>query len=98
MIGTSFAAVFIFLVGGVIFLGVVTTFLRNRKIMNQVTEEVFRQARPPARSGSPSSGNQNESGEYSCDNCGASLDSETEISPSGDFKCRYCNSWSNVNR
>ena len=34
----------------------------------------------------------------SCDNCGASLDSETEISPSGDFKCRYCNSWSNVNR
>ena len=33
-----------------------------------------------------------------CTNCGASLSTEVEISPSGDYKCPYCNSWSNVNQ
>ncbi len=32
----------------------------------------------------------------SCPGCGASLDGDADISPSGDVKCTYCNSWYNV--
>ena len=34
---------------------------------------------------------------YSCRNCGAGIGVDSEISPSGDVKCEYCNSWFNVN-
>ncbi len=34
---------------------------------------------------------------YKCDNCGASIGVDSDISPSGDVKCQYCNSWFNVN-
>ncbi len=33
-----------------------------------------------------------------CDNCGAKCTNAKDISPSGDLKCEYCNSWFNVLR
>ena len=34
--------------------------------------------------------------DYTCDHCGAALSDGTEVSPSGDFRCEYCDNWSNV--
>ncbi|MEO1998190.1 MAG: hypothetical protein ABGZ17_23345 [Planctomycetaceae bacterium] len=34
--------------------------------------------------------------DYTCDHCGATLSDGTEVSPSGDFRCQYCDNWSNV--
>lgn len=33
---------------------------------------------------------------YSCDNCGAGLGSDTEVSPHGDVKCEHCGRWFNI--
>ena len=33
-----------------------------------------------------------------CDNCGAKCTNAADISPSGDLKCAYCNTWFNVLR
>jgi len=33
-----------------------------------------------------------------CDNCGAKCTNASDISPSGDLKCKYCNTWFNVLR
>lgn len=33
---------------------------------------------------------------YNCANCNATLEHPEDISPSGDVKCRHCNSWFNV--
>ena len=35
-------------------------------------------------------------GSYVCPNCGATLAENVDVSPSGDVKCSYCNSWFNV--
>ncbi|MCF7974246.1 MAG: hypothetical protein K9N55_10555 [Phycisphaerae bacterium] len=35
--------------------------------------------------------------EYKCTNCGAGIGVDSDISPSGDIKCQFCNSWFNVN-
>lgn len=92
--------VFIFVVAGFVFFGVISTFLRSRRIMDHVTDEVFRQtrARGDAAAGSPEQPVSRGAGDFSCDKCGAALGSDTEISPSGDFKCEYCDSWNNVHR
>lgn len=97
MIGISFATVFIFFIAGLVFFGIVSRFLRHRKMMDQITDEVFRQVRKPGPAESGPDGTTT-ARDYSCDKCGASLDSETEISPSGDYKCRYCKSWSNIRK
>jgi len=33
-----------------------------------------------------------------CDNCGAKCTNASDISPSGDLKCQYCDTWFNVLR
>ncbi len=33
-----------------------------------------------------------------CDNCGAKCTNASDISPSGDLKCAYCDTWFNVLR
>ena len=33
-----------------------------------------------------------------CDNCGAKCTNASDISPSGDLKCEYCDTWFNVLR
>lgn len=35
---------------------------------------------------------------YKCDNCGAGLPEGADVSPSGDFKCVYCNTWFNIHQ
>lgn len=35
-------------------------------------------------------------GGYSCDSCGAPLDSNADVSPHGDVKCAHCDRWFNV--
>jgi hypothetical protein len=35
---------------------------------------------------------------YRCPRCGAPLGTDTDVSPSGDVKCRFCDSWFNVHR
>ncbi len=39
-----------------------------------------------------------EGDDYSCPNCGSGLETDIEISPSGDVKCPYCKTWFNVRR
>lgn len=34
--------------------------------------------------------------DYHCDQCGAVLGDNSDVSPSGDFKCTYCGKWSNI--
>jgi hypothetical protein len=34
--------------------------------------------------------------DYHCDQCGAVLGDDADVSPSGDFKCTYCGKWSNI--
>jgi hypothetical protein len=38
-----------------------------------------------------------EPGSYGCPNCGGNV-KDAEVSPSGDLKCPYCNSWWNIHR
>lgn len=33
---------------------------------------------------------------YRCPSCGAALENEADVSPSGDAKCQYCQNWFNV--
>lgn len=80
---------------------VIRGFVRHHSLFDRVTDEIERAARerrdvssaPIARE-QPS----RDPGEYACDNCGAGLDADIEISPSGDFKCHYCNIWNNVHQ
>jgi hypothetical protein len=37
-------------------------------------------------------------GSYVCPHCAAPLQPKTEVSPSGDVKCPFCNSWFNIHR
>ncbi len=98
----TLVSIFIAIVAAFVFFGVITTFLGHRKLMNRMTDQVFRQANSADREGVQKSSTNMEtppqSSDFSCSGCGASLSSNTEISPSGDFKCPYCNSWSNVHR
>lgn len=101
MIMFSIAPVFITLVVVLISLSVIRGFMWQRRIFGRVTDEFERAARK--RSESPMSPDSRavpdrEPGDYACSHCGAGLDTDNEISPSGDFKCRYCRTWNNVNQ
>lgn len=92
--------IFIGVVALFVFGGVFMTFLsafRHRGMIQQITDEALRQSR--SQSSPQQQDTQRSSSapsDYACDNCGAALGTRTEISPSGDFKCEYCDSWSNV--
>ena len=92
--------IFIGIVALFVFGGVFMTFLsafRHRGMIQQFTEEALRQSRDQA---TPQQQNTQRPAstpsDYACDNCGAALGADTEISPSGDFKCEYCDSWSKI--
>ena len=96
--------IFIGIVALFVLFGVISTFVGHRKLMNRITDQALRSSQdcqqtdhdlgPEGERDKPATA----SSDYACSGCGASLSSNTEISPSGDFKCSYCNSWSNVNR
>ncbi|HIE96181.1 MAG TPA: hypothetical protein EYG03_14015 [Planctomycetes bacterium] len=93
--------IFIGVVALCVFGGIFMTFItafRHRGTIQQITDEALRQSRhraqpPEQNSSQPRSSS---AGDYACDHCGAALGAGTEISPSGDFKCGYCDSWSNI--
>lgn len=37
-------------------------------------------------------------GAYRCPRCGAPLGKDADVSPSGDVKCTFCNTWFNIHR
>lgn len=94
--------IFIAVVGVITVVGAIMTFagvLRHRKMFDRVADEAFsRHTARPTGSHSESAKPAPAPGSFHCTHCGASLGTDTEISPSGDFKCEYCDSWSNVNR
>ena len=98
----TIAPVFICVVAGIIIFSVVTGLLRHRRLFDQVSDEIERTARERGRGHRDVEDEwkdeEPESGDYSCQNCGAGLGADTEISPSGDFKCRYCKTWNNVHQ
>lgn len=48
------------------------------------------------QSGSNSSANLSGRESYSCDRCGAPLNSGADVSPRGDVKCAHCDGWFNI--
>ena len=92
--------IFIGVVALFVFGGVFMTFLsafRRRGMIQQITDKALRQSRGQTSPQQPSTEPQSSApSDYACDHCGASLSTRTEISPSGDFKCEYCDSWSNI--
>lgn len=95
--------IFIAVVACLVFAGFVFNFVtifRGHKQIRQFTADMMDSAKEQQRplTGAAPRPSTNADGGYSCVNCGASLGVNTEVSPSGDFKCQYCNSWSNVNQ
>ncbi len=89
---------FICVVAGITLFGGAATFLRHRKMMNRITDQVFSQVNDQPDNSEATFSAANDSADYSCSHCGAALGNETEISPSGDFKCQYCKNWANVHK
>ena len=93
-------SIFIGVTAVIVFGGIITTFittLRRGRGIHRRADELFRQTLNPGASVTPERQPQLRPPECKCTHCGASLGANTEISPSGDFKCQFCNSWSNVN-
>lgn len=95
--------IFIVVVACLVFAGFafnVIGIFRSHGQIRQFTSEMLDSAREQREESEASQRKTavNSDGSYSCANCGASLGANTEVSPSGDFKCQYCNSWSNVNQ
>jgi len=94
--------IFIVVVACLVFAGAAFNFgafFRSHRQIRQFTSDMMESAQnqPNPENAASSRQTTNPDGGYSCANCGASLGADTDISPSGDFKCPYCNSWSNVN-
>lgn len=53
----------------------------------QIYEKLSRAARQSGRT---------EVTDYGCPSCGAALDKDADVSPHGDVKCGYCDTWFNV--
>ena len=101
MMWFSIAPAFITFVAFIIIVSVIRGFMRHNSLFDRVTDEIERAARERRDvSAAPIAREQTsrDSGDYACNNCGAGLDVDNEISPSGDFKCHYCNTWNNVNQ
>ncbi len=58
---------------------------RAARMMRDMQSEL-----PQSPSGPPTVGS------YSCDSCGAPLDSGADVSPHGDVKCDHCERWFNI--
>ncbi len=72
-------------------------FFRHRNAIHQMTDDALHQPRDRSRQAENTSGSR-PAGEYNCTHCGAAPDSDTDISPDGAFKCRYCDRWSAISR
>lgn len=85
----------IFLLAFLVFaFGFFRTASRIGQIQNRVFDHVERQL-DQAEEEDPQA-DDNRPRNYNCDQCGAALGDNADVSPSGDFKCTYCGKWSNV--
>ncbi|MCR9198894.1 MAG: hypothetical protein NXI04_09640 [Planctomycetaceae bacterium] len=93
--------IFIVIISCLVFAGFLFNFVtifRGHRQVRQFTSEMLDAARREQSQPESPRRSVDSDGGYACVNCGASLGVNTEVSPSGDFKCQYCNSWSNVNQ
>ncbi|MBD3675956.1 MAG: hypothetical protein HUJ26_20800 [Planctomycetaceae bacterium] len=87
---------------GIIFVLVFVTFafqiFRTAGRIGQIQNRVFDQIERELDQADSSSHHTDDSRprNYECDQCGATLGDNADVSPSGDFKCTYCGKWSNV--
>jgi len=95
-----FAVVALIVLSG--FVAMFFAIMKHRKSIHEIAERALSEHSQHRQSPSDSKADLNVGAanrdHYCCSNCGANLRSDTEVSPSGDFKCGYCQSWSNVNR
>ena len=89
--GSLIASVFV-AVGGSILYAAITgksiqprpNFRHTSRIIDSRFEDNQHDPHPPSADG------------YSCDSCGAPLDSNADVSPHGDVKCAHCDRWFNI--
>ncbi len=82
----SFIALSFVVVGG----GSALAALKFKSPLNQMTNHLH-SLKTPNHTTANETANR-----YACPKCGASLNSDADISPSGDVKCSYCDSWFNT--
>lgn len=91
IVGSFIAMVFVAVGGGILY-GSITgkgmasnRFRHVSRIMRQAQQEnEVADDQPMATEG------------YSCESCGAPLDSDADVSPLGDVKCAHCDRWFNI--
>jgi len=71
-----------------------TTMRRVGKFQNRIFDQVERELDRAEQDQQEESSNRPRN--YECNQCGAALGDNSDISPSGDFKCTYCGKWSNI--
>ncbi|MDB4679654.1 MAG: hypothetical protein P8M30_14215 [Planctomycetaceae bacterium] len=87
---------------GVIFVLAVVSIIRGAirigRIQNKVWDAVEEQLDNPSHRSPTEDPNPLDSRphNYNCNQCGAALGDNADVSPSGDFKCTYCDKWSNI--
>lgn len=92
MIG--FVGIVFILVFLIFAIGIFRTAGRIGQIQNRVFDQMEKQLDQAEETKSQSDDHRPRN--YECDQCGAALGDNSEISPSGDFKCTYCGKWSNI--
>lgn len=80
------------------FIAVVFVVFGGGMLYSVVTGRGLMRGRPqgPAQAGAPPAPSAASAGGYDCPNCGAPLGKGADVSPMGDVKCTFCNTWFNV--
>ncbi len=68
--------------------------IMGAKALGSVARSIGEQAEQKDRSTEESGAGARVS--YTCQHCGAPLGEGVEVSPHGDVKCNYCNTWFNI--
>lgn len=66
------------------------------KPQQRFMQQVMAMRREQMKTGRDAASKPPTQGGYSCDSCGAPLDSSADVSPHGDVKCAHCDRWFNV--
>ena len=91
LFGVIFLLMFVFVV-----FNIIRTFSRVHSMQNRVFDAVEKQLDQPQNENDHRS--ERSPRDYNCDQCGAALGDNADVSPSGDFKCSYCGKWSNIHQ
>lgn len=88
-----FGVVFLLMFAFVVF-NIIRVFGRVRHMQNRIFDAAEKRLDQPESNADESS--EHGPKDYNCDQCGAALGDNSDVSPSGDFKCTYCGKWSNI--